>query len=70
MSLFTTSFENVWSIYEDLMKLDPILMKVILYLCPKDQLDSIVLRVHPFFVLSFVIHVYKDNKNINEREVQ
>ena len=45
-------------------------MKVILYLCPKDQLDSIVSHVHPFFVLSFVIHVYKDNKNINELEVQ
>ena len=45
-------------------------MKVMLYLCPKDQLDSIVLRVHPFIVLSFVIHVYKDIKNINDPEVQ
>lgn len=52
------------------MKLDPVLMKVVLYLCPEDQLHTIITKAPPFLVTSYLIHIYRDrDKEIKEHEV-
>ena len=43
-------------------------MKVVLYLCPEDELHTIIPLTPPFLVTSYLIHIYKE-KGIKENEV-
>uniref|UniRef100_A0A1X7VJE0 Uncharacterized protein n=1 Tax=Amphimedon queenslandica TaxID=400682 RepID=A0A1X7VJE0_AMPQE len=58
-------FKDIYLSLEDLMKFDPVLMKVVLYLCPEDQLHTIIPLAPPFLITSYLIHIYKD-KGIKE----
>lgn len=55
-------FVNFWATFADEMKLDPVLMKVLLFICPEDQLTDVLSRVPPLLGISFVMYLFSKKK--------
>ena len=51
------------------MSLDPIFMKVLLYMCPQNELSDILQHTPPILGISFFIHFYSAKKSMKEDEV-
>jgi hypothetical protein len=56
------SYDVFWNHMDDWMKLDPVLIKLLIFLCPEDQLGSILPRCPPFAVVSFMDFVLSIEK--------
>ena len=66
---FIFSFKNLWRAHEDLMSLDHILMTVLMYMCPQNELCHILQLTPPIFGISYLIDLFDKKKNITYNEV-
>ena len=44
-------------------------MKVLVYMCPQNELPCILQRVHPILGISYLINIWNEKKYIKDDEV-
>ena len=61
-------FEHLWRSYSDQIALDPILSKVLTFLCPLNELYTVLSQLPPVVGTSFLIQVIlKEDKKFKEK---
>ena len=60
------SFETLWMNFEGIIELDPILMKILVYMCPQNELVHILQHAPPILGISYLINIWNEKKSIKD----
>lgn len=66
---YECSYEKVWLKLKHFMELDPVFMKVLIFLCPLNELYSIIPHVPPIVAASFLKNIICEHKDTDKSKL-